>query len=100
MMTLNEICYNPATSTFLSVVFLASKSSHTQNMLLCIESAGRYTRQWQIREFQNGGAEKGRGFGGCLEAPSGSRAEPWWGSRGETPEAGEFLHVKGVFSSI
>jgi hypothetical protein len=44
MVTLNEIYYNPATSTFLSVVGLALKCSHTQNMLLCIdESTGRYT---------------------------------------------------------
>jgi hypothetical protein len=37
MMNLKEIRYKPATSTFLSVVGLALKSSHTQNMLLHIE---------------------------------------------------------------
>jgi hypothetical protein len=31
---------------------------------------------------EQGGAVEGRRFGGCLEAPSGSRAKPWWGSRG------------------
>jgi hypothetical protein len=29
---------------------------------------------------ERGGAVEGRGSGGCLEAPSGSRAKPWWGS--------------------
>jgi hypothetical protein len=43
MVTLNEINDNPATSTVLSVVGLALKNSHTQNMLLCIESTERYT---------------------------------------------------------
>jgi hypothetical protein len=43
MMTLNEIRYNPATSTFLSVFDIALRSSHTQNMLLCITSTERYT---------------------------------------------------------
>jgi hypothetical protein len=43
MMTLNEIRYNPARSTVLSVVCLPLKSSHTQNMLLFIESIGSYT---------------------------------------------------------
>jgi hypothetical protein len=33
-MTFNEIHYNPATSTYLSVVCLALKSRHTQNMLM------------------------------------------------------------------
>jgi hypothetical protein len=33
IMILNEIHYNPATSTFLSVAGLALKSFHTQNML-------------------------------------------------------------------
>lgn len=32
-----------------------------------------------------GGAVKGRGSGGRLEAPSGSRAKPWWGSGGRSP---------------
>jgi hypothetical protein len=41
-MTLSEICYNPVTSTFLSVVGLAWKSSHTQHMLLRVKSTGRY----------------------------------------------------------
>jgi hypothetical protein len=39
-MTLNEIRYNPPTSTFLSVVDLTLKSSHTQHMLLRIKSSG------------------------------------------------------------
>ena len=30
-------------------------------------------------------ALSGRGFGGCLEAPNGSRAKPWWGPRGRSP---------------
>jgi hypothetical protein len=55
--------------------------------------------QWQIQEFLNG--ERSRRSGGCLEAPSRSRAKPWWGSMGAMPpEADEFLHVKGVFSLI
>jgi hypothetical protein len=33
MMTLNEILDDPATSTFLSVLGLALKSSHMHNML-------------------------------------------------------------------
>jgi hypothetical protein len=38
MMNVNEIRYNPATSTFfLSVVGLTLKSYHTQNMHLSIE---------------------------------------------------------------
>jgi hypothetical protein len=44
MMTLNDI----ATSTFLSVVCLALKSSHTQNMPLRIESTGRYINNRQV----------------------------------------------------
>jgi hypothetical protein len=31
------------------------------------------------------GAVEGRRFGGCLEAPSGTRAKPWWGSRRRSP---------------
>ena len=53
VMTLNEIRYNPAASTFLLVVDLALKSPHTHSMLLRIESTGIYThtisrRQWYI----------------------------------------------------
>jgi hypothetical protein len=48
MMTLNEICYNPATSTLLSAVGLALKNSRTQNMLLRIESTKRYTLHKQV----------------------------------------------------
>jgi hypothetical protein len=42
MMTLNEIYYNPAISTFLSVVGLAVKISQTHNMLLLIKLNGKY----------------------------------------------------------
>jgi hypothetical protein len=49
MMTLNEIRFNPATSTFLSVVGVALKSFHTQNMLLRIELTGRYTHHKQVK---------------------------------------------------
>jgi hypothetical protein len=49
MMTLNEIHYNPPTSTFLSVVCLAMKSSHTQNTLLRIKATGRYTHYKQVK---------------------------------------------------
>jgi hypothetical protein len=49
MMTLNEIRYNPATSNVLSVVGLVLKSSHTQNMLLQIESTGRYSHHKQVK---------------------------------------------------
>jgi hypothetical protein len=38
--------------------------------------------QWRIQEFLNGGAVKGRGSEGCLEAPSWSRGG---GPGGETP---------------
>jgi hypothetical protein len=33
---------------------------------------------------QEGGAVEGKGFGGCLEAPSGSKAKPWWAFRGRS----------------
>jgi hypothetical protein len=49
MMTLNDIRYNPATLTSLSAVGLALKSSRTQNMLLRIESAVRYTHHQQVK---------------------------------------------------
>ena len=48
MMTLNEIRYNPAASTFLLVVGLALKSPHTHSMLLRIESSGRYTHHKHV----------------------------------------------------
>ena len=48
MMTLNEIRYNPAASTFLLVVGLALKSPHTHSMFLRIESTGRYTHHKQV----------------------------------------------------
>ena len=48
MMTLNEIRYNPAASTFLLEVGLALKSPHTHSMLLRIESTGRYTHHKQV----------------------------------------------------
>ena len=38
MITLNEIRYNPAASSFMLVVGLALKSPHTHSMLLRIES--------------------------------------------------------------
>jgi hypothetical protein len=43
-----KICYNPATSTFLLVVGLDLKSSHTQGMLLHIESTWGYTHHKQV----------------------------------------------------
>jgi hypothetical protein len=46
-MTLNKICYNPATSIILSVAGLALKSSHMHNMFLCIKSTGKYTHHKQ-----------------------------------------------------
>jgi hypothetical protein len=48
-MTLNEIHYKTATSTFLSAVCFALKSSHMQNMFLSIESTGRYTHRKQVK---------------------------------------------------
>jgi hypothetical protein len=48
-----------------------------------------YNNQWWIKEFQGGGVVKGRGSGSCLEAPSGSRAKPWWGS---SASAGSNFH--------
>ena len=48
MMTLNEIRYNPAASTFLLVVRLALKSPHTHSMLLRIESTGIYTHHKHV----------------------------------------------------
>ena len=48
MMTLNEIRYNPATSTFWLVVGLALKSPHMHSMLLRIESTGIYTHHKQV----------------------------------------------------
>jgi hypothetical protein len=49
MVTLNEIRYNHATSTFLSVVSLILKSRHPQNMFLRIESSGRYAHHRQVK---------------------------------------------------
>jgi hypothetical protein len=48
MMTLNEIRYSPATSTFLLVVGLNLKSSHAQNMLLRIELTGRHIHHKKV----------------------------------------------------
>ena len=48
MMTLSEIHYNPATSTFWLVVGLALKSPHTHDMLLRIESTERHTHHKQM----------------------------------------------------
>jgi hypothetical protein len=48
-----------------------------------------------FRNFWRGGLE-GRGSGGFLKSPSGSRAKPWWGSEGPG-SSDEFLHVKDVF---
>jgi hypothetical protein len=49
IMTLKRIYYNPVTSTFLSAVYIALKSSHKQNMLLRIESTDRYTHHKQVK---------------------------------------------------
>ena len=46
-MTLNEICYNPAISTFWLVVDLALKNHHTHGMPLRIESTERHTHHKQ-----------------------------------------------------
>jgi hypothetical protein len=46
-MTLNEIRYKSATSIFLSVVGLALKSSHTQNMLLHIAFNCTIISRWK-----------------------------------------------------
>jgi hypothetical protein len=48
-MTVNEICYNPGTSTFLLEVCPTLKSSHKQSMLLRFESIGRYTHHKQVK---------------------------------------------------
>jgi hypothetical protein len=45
-MTLNDILYNPATSTFLLEVDLALTKSHMHDMILRFESAGRYTHMY------------------------------------------------------
>ena len=47
-MTLNEIRYNPAASTFLLVVGLALKSPYMHGMLLRIESTGKHTHHKQV----------------------------------------------------
>ena len=47
MVTLNEIRYNPATSTFLLVVGLALNNPHTHIMLWRIESTERHTHHKQ-----------------------------------------------------
>ena len=47
MMTLNDICYNPATSSFWLVIGLALKHQHTHDMPLRIESTERHTHQKQ-----------------------------------------------------
>jgi hypothetical protein len=49
MMTLNEICYNPAISTFLSIVDIAFKHYLTHNMPLHNELTGRYTHHKQMK---------------------------------------------------
>jgi hypothetical protein len=46
--------------------------------------------------YSEWGAVKGSASEGCLEASSGSRAKPWWGSKGSPLKADEFFHVKGV----
>ena len=49
MMTLNEIRYNPASSTFWLVVGLAlKKNHHTHDMPLRIESTERHTPHKQV----------------------------------------------------
>ena len=48
MMTLNEIRYNPASSTFWLVVGLALKNQHTHGMPLRIESTERHTHHKQV----------------------------------------------------
>ena len=41
---------------------------------------------------------QGRGFGGRLEAPNGSRAKPWWGPRGRSPrKLLDFTHLQSRF---
>jgi hypothetical protein len=37
-----------------------------------------------ISERVGGSAVEGRESGGCLEAPSGSKAKPWWGFMGRS----------------
>jgi hypothetical protein len=49
MMTLNEIRHNLGTLASLSVACLDLKNDHTQNMLLRIESTGRYTHNKQVK---------------------------------------------------
>ena len=49
MMTLNDIHYNLAASTYVYVACLVLKRPHTQNMLLRIESIGRYTHHMQVK---------------------------------------------------
>ena len=49
MMTLNEIRYNPATSTFWLVVGLALKSPHTHGMSSRMESTERHTHHKQVK---------------------------------------------------
>jgi hypothetical protein len=48
-MTANEIHYNLATSTYLSIVCLVWKSPYTQNMPLRIKFTVRYTHHKQVK---------------------------------------------------
>ena len=52
-------------------------------------------------EVKEGNTNWGRGFGGRLEPPSGSRAMPWWGSRGRSPrkllDFRDFIDLKTRF---
>ena len=52
-------------------------------------------------EVKEGNTNWGRGSGGRLEAPSGSRAVPWWGSRGRSPrkllDFRDFIDLKTRF---
>ena len=46
-------------------------------------------------------ALSGRGFGGRLEAPNGSRAKPWLAPRGRSPrKLMDFTHLQSRFSTL
>ena len=52
----------------------------------CFGGAGNSRRRRDVYSW---------GFGGRWKPPNGSRAEPWWGSGGEPPEALQFHSFKG-----
>jgi hypothetical protein len=70
---------------------ILADASRTCHELLAVTNQGGVIVIWSSSSeaaadpgISEGGAVEGRGSGGCLEGPSGSRAKPWWDSRGQS----------------